>query len=402
MSFARQISISNIKRKPGRSAAMVFIVMLLSFALFAGAYTIISLQRGLGGYEARLGADIIVVPNSTAGHGNVDDILLQGISGNYYMRGKEVEKIKTTEGIETASVQFFLTSAKASCCSSRLQIIGFDPETDFTVQPWIEEKYDGELKEGEIIVGSEVTVTNDKKVKFYGEYYTIVAQLEETGTGLDTTVYCNMDTMHRMADDASDLFGSSLFKGVDTAGGASAVMLKVADGYDINEVTDDINIHVSKVEAVASKGMVANVAEGLGSVSRIIGGLVVAVWILAVIILMAAFSVMMNSRKKEFAVLRVMGASQSMLSKIMSSEAAILSLIGGVLGIVLALLVMIPLSGNIKSALGLPFLAPGAGLMAVTAAGAVAVSVISALIATLITARRVTGSETGLLLREDA
>ena len=402
MGFARQISISNIKRKPGRTAAMAVLVMLLSFALFAGAYSIISLQRGLGSYQARLGADVIVTPNSSKGHGTIDDVLLQGITGNYYMSGKDCDKIAATEGIEQISKQFFLTSAKASCCSTRVQIIGFDPETDFTVMPWISEEYDGTIADGDLVVGSKINVTNDRTIKFYGQDYHVAAQLRETGTGLDSTVYTNMATMHQMASDAQDLFGKSMFDGVDTENGASAIMIKVADGYEISDVTDDINIHITKVQATSSAGMVSSIAEGLSSVSRIIGGLVIGIWVLAVVILIAAFAMLMNERKKEFAVLRVMGASQSMLSRIMSTEAVIISLIGGVLGVALAILVIIPLSGSIKDALELPFLAPGAGALALLACGAIAVSVLSALVTTLITSRRITNSETGLLLREDA
>ena len=60
MKFASQIAIRNIQRKPFRSAAMAALVMLLAFTLFAGAFTIAGLRRGLDSYRARLGADIVV------------------------------------------------------------------------------------------------------------------------------------------------------------------------------------------------------------------------------------------------------------------------------------------------------------------------------------------------------
>lgn len=402
MGFRSDIAIKNIKRKPFRSAAMAILVMLLSFTLFAGAFTIISLQRGISSYQSRLGADIIVVPNSSKGHGTVDDVLLQGITGNYYMTGKDVDKIDQCEGIEAASRQFFLTSAKASCCSSRVQIIGFDPETDFSVMPWINEEYTGQIQDGDLVVGSNISVPSDRMIKFYGEEYHVACQLKQTGTGLDSAVYTNMDTMKRMADDAADLFGTDAFKGVDVNNGASAVLIRVADGYEISDVADNINIHITKVQATPAMNMVSDIAQGLGSVSRIIGGLVVVIWVLAIVILIAAFALLAGERKKEFAVLRVMGASQKMLAGIMGIESAIICCVGSVLGLAIAMLVIFPLASGLRSALELPLLIPGAGAIAGLCLGALAVSILTGLLTSGISARRITGSETGLLLREDA
>ena len=402
MRFALDTSLKNIRRKPLRSALMAVLVMFLAFTLFTGAFTIISLRRGLDSYRARLGADIIVVPNSSKGHGTVDDVLLQGITGNYYMSGKDIGKIEEAEGIEAVSRQFFLTSAKASCCSTRVQIIGFDPETDFSVLPWISEEYNGEIQDGDLVVGSKISVPQDRMIRFYGEDYHVACQLSETGTGLDSAVYTNMDTMHRMADDAADLFGSQTFKGVDVDNGASALMIKVREGYEITDVSDDINIHVTKVQATPAMSMIAGIAEGLGSVSKIIGGLVAAIWVLAVVILVTAFALLSNERKKEFAILRVMGASRKMLGEIMSIEAAVISAAGALIGLVIAAISIFPIAGAVGNALDLPMLTPGAGTDVLTAVCTLAVSVLAGCLASYLSARKITGSETGLLLREDA
>ena len=65
----------------------------------------------------------------------------------------------------------------------------------------------------------------------------------------------------------------------------SSVMIKVADGYGIEDVTNDINVHVRKVEATQAKSMVSSIAGGLTNVSRVITALVAAIWVLALAIL---------------------------------------------------------------------------------------------------------------------
>lgn len=401
MKFAFQTALKNIKRKPFRAAAMALLVVFLSFTVFAGALSVISLQRGLESYQNRLGADIIVIPNSAKGHGSVDDILLQGITGNYYMRGQEVEKIKNIEGIAQVTTQFFLTSAKASCCSTRVQIIGFDPETDFSVLPWIEQSYSSAISDGDIIAGANINVPADKTVTFYGQDYHVAAQLAETGTGLDSAVYVNMNTMKQMAENASRLLETSPFQGVDINTAASAVLIRVAEGYDTQSVADDINIHITKVQASSSKNMISQITEGLGSVSRIIGILVIAIWVLSLVILIAVFALVSNERRKEFAVYRIMGASQKLLSQILSAEAFLISAAGALVGIIIAFIVYFAVSKTLQTSLGLPYLSPGALVTALLAVGAVLLAVCAGLLTSLISAKRITKSETALLIREE-
>ena len=145
-----------------------------------------------------LGADIVAVPYEARTKGAFESILLQGIPGMFYMKEADYNKIRGIEGIDTAAPQFYLASASSGCCSIPVQIIGFDPELDFTVQPWIKESYSGEIGTGDIIVGSGITVPKDRSLTFYNTKCNVVAKLDGTGTGLDTAVYANMDTIKEM------------------------------------------------------------------------------------------------------------------------------------------------------------------------------------------------------------
>ncbi len=401
MKFAFYYSVKNMKRKPLRSALLSALVLLIAFTVFSGAFVIISLQRGLEVYRARLGADIVVVPASATGHGSVDDILLQGITGNYYMSGDICEKVAATEGVEAVTKQFFLTSAKASCCSSRVQIIGFDPDTDFSIMPWIAESYSGTVQDGDVVVGAKIGVPESGRITFYGQEYTIAARLKETGTGLDSAVFANMNTVRKMAVNASSLLKTSPFQGVDIDTAASALLIKVADGYSIEQVTDDINIHITKVKATPAKSMISDISEGLTGTSALIGIIAAVIWAMAVIILVIVFALLSNERKKEFAVLRVMGASRKMLSRIMGTEAAVLGAIGAVIGIILSVLAVFPLSGSIRDMLKLPFFMPDLWVVLLLAAGAFLISVSASVLTALLSAKKITTNDTALLLRED-
>ena len=400
MKFAKNLALKNMKRKPGRTAALILLAAFLAFSVFGGSLVIMSLQNGLTSYEARLGADIIIVPNQARSHGSIESILLQGIPGYFYMDDSILEKARNTEGVEIATPQFYLASASAGCCSVSVQVIGFDPETDFTIRPWIQKNFSGEVGDGDLIVGSAINVPANRKLTFYNVECNVAGQLERTGTGLDNAVYANMNTIRKMME-SSVLLGFDYFSDVKAEHAISSVMVKVMDGYDIDQVTGDLNIHLRRAEATQAKTMISDIASGLTGVSGVVGGLTVMIWILAIVILIVVFAMIVNERKKEFGVLRVAGASQKMLSRLLLAESGLISLIGALIGAGLAALIILPFLGMIRESLKLPMLLPSVPVILALLAGSIVISTAAGSLTSAVSARKITRTDAGLILRED-
>ena len=399
----KALSFKNLKKKKLRTAMLVTLISFLSASLFLGAVTINSLQNGIDSYEARLGADVIVVPYEATTKSTIDDILLEGISGNYYVNEAYYKKIvNNVDGIEKSSKQFYLTSAKASCCSSRLQIIGFDPETDFSIQPWIEKTYNKNIGDDDVIVGSNVNVPSSLKIKFYGQSYNIVAQLAKTGTGLDSAVYTNITTVKKMAETSDAATYNKELEDVDIEKSMSAIFIKVKDGYSSDDVAARINSLVKGVKAKSSASMVSNISSGLNGVSTVIGVLIGVVWFLACIILIITFVLICNERKKEFAILRTFGASRNMLAKIITSEALILSGGSSLIGVVIGAIALIPLSSSLSNMFNLPFLMPSIPLIILFAVLTILVTILVCFLSSLRSAYSISKDDAAILIREDA
>lgn len=401
MKFERQLARRNLSRRPVRTAALILLAAFLSFSVFVGSMIVLSLQNGLESYESRLGADIVVVPYEARSHGTLESILLQGIPGYFYMDETYLDQVRAISGVESASPQFYLASASAGCCSVAVQIIGFDPDTDFSIQPWIRESYSRDLGDGDVIVGSGITVPKNRILRFYNQNCRVVASLDQTGTGLDTAVYANMNTIQALMA-GSQAEGFDYFGGADPQRTISSIMVKVKDGCSIESVANDINIHVRHVEATQAKTMVSSIAGGLTNVSHIIGGLTAMIWALAIVILILAFVMISHERTREFAILRVMGASQRMLSGLLRWEAAFISLVGAVLGVAVGALVVFPFSSLIRGKLDLPYLMPGSGVVLGLLVGSVVLAVAAGSLTSAISAYRISRIDTGLILREGA
>ena len=83
-------------------------------------------------------------------------------------------------------------------------------------------------------------------------------------------------------------------------------------------------------------------------------------------------------------------------------EAVLVSLIGGICGIFLGLLIIVPFSGLIEHALGLPFLRPGWPAMTVLCAASLAAVCIAGPAAAMFSARKLSRADIGTIMREGA
>jgi len=396
----KSLAVKNLKGKPVRTAVLILLSALLTAAVFGASVIVSSLRTGLGSLENRLGADIMVVPYEATTQKKFENIVLQGATGYFYMDNKRAEQVMQTEGIKQASAQYFLASTSSSCCSVAVQIIGFDPETDFTITPWVKKSYGSQLKKYDVVVGNDLNAFVGDSIQFFGVECHVAAKLERTGTSFDTAAFTNTETI-------KELINTSVVKKMNSVGdvdpesAVSCLMINVAEGYTPEQVVNDINLHVKKVKAIRSEELISGVSQSLDGVCEVIGIMTAAVWLLGLVILILAFTMSINERKKEFAVLRVIGASRAGLAGIVLKEACLSCLLGSVVGAGLGLLVIIPFNGFIEQLMGLPFLLPGAGEVVKYILAALALSVISGALAAAVSALRVSRIDTGVILRGD-
>ena len=396
---ARALPLKNITGRPGRSAILLIVISFLSFALFAGSITVMSLRNGFDSLQSRLGADVIVVPDTARSTTDLASLFTEGTPGQFYMKNTFVQKLQERPGVSQISPQYYLATCSSGCCSVPAQIIGLDFDTDFVIKPWVSRDFSGVLNDGEVIIGSNITPYSNGTVRFYNTDLKVAGQLSPTGTGLDTAVYTNINTV-------KSLIRASVEAGLNTVAKSdpdelvSAVYIKAAEGSSPQDIADDINIHVKGVAASAAKTMFSGVSDSISGISSIVTILLTALWILAFIILILIFSLLMNERKKEFAVLRVMGMSRNGVSRVILSEAMILCGFGALIGIGAGALAVFPFSGLIKNATGLPYLSPGAGTVMIIAAVTFALTFAVGPLSSAYSAYRLSRGDTGIMLRE--
>ena len=396
----RTLPVLNLLRRPGRTLSLTALIALLAFSIFGGSVVVMSLQQGLDSLKARLGADIIVVPSSAQSKVSFQNMLLQGTTGAFYMDAENLERVREVEGVEIAAPQVFLASLKADCCSAKIQVIGFDPETDFFVLPWIEQSYTRNLDDLDVVVGCKVEANTGEIIRIYDERCKVVGRLAPTGTGLDTAVYCSLNSMKTLLRAAEAKGISHKVTSDPDDDVISAIYVKVRDGFDISQVNSRIQGHTRKCSAVQTKSMLTDVSDSLAGISNTVTTLIAAIWILALVVLLIAFAMIAGERKREFAVLRLLGTSRSMLSRLILKESALCSLAGSMLGVLAASLVVFPFTTLIETKLGLPYLCPSISSILLLVLGTIGTTLIVGVTASAWVSFRLSRVDPGTVLRE--
>lgn len=247
-------------------------------------------------------------------------------------------------------------------------MVGIDPESDFTIKPWLEGHLQGKLKEDEILLGSDAHIflgrsesqVGDKEF-FYGKEFTVAGVLEPTGIGIDESGYITLSSAYEIAR-SSDV---KAVKKLDVSPGQiSALMVKVGPTASRTDVARDIERNISGVAVVSSRELMSSsVARQLESLTPGLFLIGAGFWVIAVLMIGALFSMIVNERRRELGLLQAMGATRSFLFRLVMLEAVELTVTGGVAGLAAGAGVIAALKDVIASSMGIDYQWPGAGFI---------------------------------------
>ena len=161
----------------------------------------------------------------------------------------------------------------------------------------------------------------------------IVGILAATGTPIDRAIYIPIIAYYKMEGHATD--HEAELEGTRDARGISAIMLSTKSGYYRQQIYRNINNRLDAMAVFPSIEM-RKLFKLIGSgdiVLRIISLLVVVVALIGVLV---SLYNAMGARRKEFAILRALGASRRSIITIVSLESSIIAFMGAVFGVLLA------------------------------------------------------------------
>ncbi|MDR2393968.1 MAG: ABC transporter permease [Treponema sp.] len=353
---------TNLYARPFRSLCIFTLVALMGFVLFGGSLIGMSLLNGVDSLSKRLGADLLIVPQGY--DQTIEGILLRSEPGAFYMDEGWVRKIAAIQGVHAVSPQLFITSLNASCCAMPVQLIGFDGTTDFVIGPWIQTALKRRLSDGEIVIGSGISGPVGSSITFFNREYRVVGRLDRTGMGFDASVFMNMDSARRAAQDYQVQGGPV----PPPEQSVSSILVSTTPDYSPRNVYDRIQQTFgygdSGIVPVLSKNIIHTVADGLHSLIGFIILLAFMLWIGAILVISLLFSLTLGERLQEFGIFRVIGITKKRLIFLILTESALVSLAGSLTGMIGVLLILLPFKTLISEIIRMPYVLPSPGAWA--------------------------------------
>jgi putative ABC transport system permease protein len=299
----------------------------------------------------RLGADILVIPKGY--EVETKESLLIGKPAPFYMRRDILKQISQTEGIAKTSPQLFIVSAPFKCCTlTNALLIAYDPQTDFTITPWARKNLPQPPGSYELLIGSDVPLRVKAKVRFYGQDFKVIGRLDRTGLGLfDNTIFMSLKTAYKMAAQSRKKALQKLEINRDMI---SAILVRLKPGADLHKVAFTIEQKNPQVQAIISGEISAGIKRQLTTALGSLKIIAILFWSSLFALIAVIFALTTRERRREFGLLRAMGASRFQLLSIILIEGFSLTGIGGLVGIFIGLIIIIAFKNYFKFAFLLP------------------------------------------------
>ena len=392
------MAMKNLQRRPVRSWCMIFFVFMLAASLFLSTVLTDSLSDSLEKTTNRMGADVIVVPEEY--EKDMVDSLFQGAISSFSFDKKWLDEISGVEGIAKASPQLYLKTLAAECCSTDVQLIAFDPETDFIISSWLEDDGIELPKKGEVIVGSKITPEKDGSIIFFEKSYVVKGQLEQTRSNYDACVFMTYETAEEIVTSEKwvEAFGSS----ESAANMVSCLMIRAEEGADKSDIAIHINYRLSEdcpVRAYTMNGLLSGAMDTVNSMDNYSTILTVLISVLVIAALLCIFTITINERTKEFGILASLGAGSGKLAALVLSEGCMIGLAGGLIGVVFSVAALLIFGNTVVVLMDIPKLSTDLAYLLPLGLKCLALALAVSIVASLYSAWKVSRNNLDTLIK---
>jgi putative ABC transport system permease protein len=308
-----RLVLKNLKGRKAYNAIIVFAVALAVTMVFVAVFMSGGIQEELRRANRLQEPDLAVVPLGTKAGGQL--YLTEGPPVLGVVPAGTIEQLKEFPEIEAATGQ--KRTGKAVLATGQATLVVFEPSTDFVVYPWLEknpEKFPG--RSTGIVLGAKVSA--DKLPGDIPELgdgkFAVSGRLRETGTFMDTAIFLPLTEGH-MAE-------------------TSWILLRLKPGVFMDAVINRLEANLSGIEVIARPEMLKTINDQLYGVLQGGGSTYAAALVVIGVLLVtgAMFALTVHERKREFGLLKAMGAGNAFVFRLIIGEAAVLGAMGGILG----------------------------------------------------------------------
>ncbi|MEI6209000.1 MAG: FtsX-like permease family protein [Desulfuromonadales bacterium] len=317
------ISINNLKR---RKAKMAFLTIGLMVGI-ATIVTLVTLTRSMSNDIERkmdeFGANILVTPQHNGLAMNYGGISLGGVTFDQReIREEDLAKIKTITNHKNISAVSPKVLGGIKINGHDVLLVGVNFESELKMKQWWKVFGNEPKAEHDILLGSDASrvlnVSPGESLNIMGETFKVSGVLDQTGSQDDALVFASLSKVQKLLGKEGKI--------------SMAEVAALCSGCPIGDMVTQIAEKIPDAKVSAIQQVVEGRLKALDQFKRFsyaMAGVVVFIGSLIVFVTMMGS---VNERTTEIGVFRAIGFRKSHIMRIILFEAAIVSLLAGILG----------------------------------------------------------------------
>jgi putative ABC transport system permease protein len=336
------LALQNLGRRKARSLLLIASVAIGSAVVFTGTTLMQSIDRSMSVGFTRMGADMMVVPEGALT--NITAALLVV---------EPTELVLDADALATANLASVgryaaqkIVRVEHSGIGSHhesVDLIGFDPARDFTIQPWLVERINRGLQPGDVILGAERDAPLGSQLLIFGKPHTVYGRLGRTGVGThERGVFMPFATLEALAAVIHGPMGGggAAPPAALAPGKVTGFLVELAPGATALQARFAILSALSGAKVVAGDTTLSGIRQGLAALLDGILALMALMFVSTALMVSVLFSAIVTERKGELGLLKAIGARRGQVIGMMVTEAVLATGVGGLVGVALGVLML--------------------------------------------------------------
>lgn len=332
------LAVQNLGRRQTRTWSLVAAIALASAVTFAGVVAMVSVTNSMRIGLSRVGADLMVVSRDALT--NLTEALLAVEPTDTTVPADALSRADL-QGLARLAAQRVLRTDRSGFGSAgeQVDLVGFDPATDFTILPWLAERLAGAMRPGDLILGGARDLPLGSQALIFGQPFRVYGKLARTGSGThERGVFMPAERLLGLAPAVRDRLG--LLPAVLEPGRVTGFLMQMAPGATELQARFALLSKIPDIQVVVGGTLMTGIRQGLGA---LLGGLVLLVVALSAstaVMVALLFSAIVAERRRELGLLKAIGARNRQIVGMVLAEGALATAGGGAVGVLFGVLLL--------------------------------------------------------------
>jgi putative ABC transport system permease protein len=329
------LAIKNLLRRRGRTILTILGVAIAVAVLFSLLSFNSGYEKQLGGELDRLGIHMLAVPKGCPYE--AASLIIHGGVIPKYLSNADAERAKKVEGIDIASPMLLHQFYKDGKPHIVYGVIMADM---LQVKPWwkVNGRFFSDNEDNVMVIGSSLAEKEKLKpgdpLPFGPDKipFTIVGVLEQTGTQDDEFHFLPLSVAQRT------------FAKPDQV---TTIAIRVKDIARITEISKQVE-SIPDVQVVTMTQVMGTIMNLVGSARTLLVSVIVVAIFISAVGIINTLLMSVNERTREFGMMKAIGASGMDIGKLVLIETMLITVIGGIVGLLLSTLGSSLIEGFVK------------------------------------------------------